>query len=304
MSGDVLRWKIFFATFIRETLFLLIRNKNRCTFYTLTVVLDCDDLLYEGWDKRSGPCTATFSDLLCFCCDDLFPNMFNKGNTLHDLELNGNDSCATSCPFISLMHVCWLASVQLLVLLHHWFRDIFSLNFVTNNCFLKRRKKKRFTENVVLMHFVLPNISARRNLWSVSWVLWSCFVIYVRAEFQYSNIHDTGHAWLHCSRQDRFAGRPLSSRRAGHLECMQITRNSYTVFLESIIRRELGTDEKVILKQILEKYVIKMWIGMTWLWMGSHGSLNRVSDESLSFMTAREFFVSSDWIVFPVLNWW
>jgi hypothetical protein len=47
--------------------------------------------------------------------DDLFPNILNKGDTLHDLELNGNNSCASSYPFTSLMHACWLASSLLRV---------------------------------------------------------------------------------------------------------------------------------------------------------------------------------------------
>jgi hypothetical protein len=47
--------------------------------------------------------------------DALFADTLNKGNILHDLGLHGINSSATSYPFISLMHMCWLASGQLCI---------------------------------------------------------------------------------------------------------------------------------------------------------------------------------------------
>jgi hypothetical protein len=179
MSGDVFRWKIFWLTIARETHFLLIRNKSRCTFCILIDVLDHDDL---------------------------FPNIFNKGNTLHNLELNGNNSHATSCPFISLMHVCQLASSQVLVPLHHWFRDIISLNFVTNNCFLKREKKD--IPNLLLFcilslkHFCIIQNFCKEKFMVSTMSFMVMFYNLCKGKIPIPE-HPWCRAWLHYSRQDR-----------------------------------------------------------------------------------------------------
>jgi hypothetical protein len=74
--------------------------------------------------------------------------------------------------------------------------------------------------------------------------------------------------------------RMIKSRRmrgAGHVAHMEATRNVWKILVEKTEWKnhseDLGVDGMITLKYILGKYVWRVWIGFTWLRIGTGGGL-------------------------------
>jgi hypothetical protein len=63
------------------------------------------------------------------------------------------------------------------------------------------------------------------------------------------------------------------TKRAGLVARMGAMRNAYTILVESLKEKEIAVDRRIILKKMLKKWGVRIWVEFISVRIGSSGRL-------------------------------